>query len=124
MTMDSKEVLSSLLKNELNIFQVAHECEKRKLKIGMEMDFSSKKYVLQKYLLEELLKDDSFLDKDFYARLLASTNEFLKLKQKCVDGYSCQLIGCHFRTTRHRCYLNHLDEIHPRCFNSIDITIK
>ena len=114
MTMDSKEVLSSLLKNELNIFQVAHECEKRKLKIGMEMDFSSKKYVLQKYLLEELLKDDSFLDKDFYARLLASTNEFLKLKQKCVDGYSCQLIGCHFRTTRHRWYLKHLDEIHPR----------
>ena len=89
------------------------ECQKLNVMISGSEDFSHLKYLLQKALIEEVLKIDCLDNRDEYLGLLSVTKSFLNLKDQKISGYSCSIVGCLFRRPRHADYISHLKNVHP-----------
>ena len=75
-------------------------------------DFVTRKYLLLRAVIMEISKvcDDAVLK---YQSLLDEANYALKKKVKANSGFPCQVLGCCFKGSRHRDYINHLQKIHP-----------
>ena len=113
MEFDPLTKLNKLLLNQLDTFEVLSECQKFRLELSDSMDFSCQKYLLQKFLLMEILKNKNIVERSYYENLLESTVKFLKWKAEKVKGIPCSFAGCLFLGKHHRQYLQHLREIHP-----------
>ena len=102
-----KKALNKLLQNEFDQFEVLGLAQKLALDIQNESDFSQQQYVLQKCVLEHIIKSDSSV---YYMRLLEETTRMIHRKQD--NKYSCCLVGCLFQSNKHRDYLQHLKKVH------------
>ena len=102
-----KSVLTNLLGDKYDKFEVMSLARKFDINLESESSFSQQKYILQKHVLENILKED---ESDRYSQLLKETNQLCSFKSP--PGYSCCLIGCTFRADRHRNYVKHVQQVH------------
>ena len=103
------DILTKLLRDKLDKFELLQIVEKFAISLGNEESFSKQKYILQKFALEQLLKDDTVYN-SYYSRLLKETESHLSVSTS--PGYLCCLVGCLFSSPRHRTYLQHLKSVH------------
>ena len=75
-----EHLLCKLIKNGMDLFEVLFEAGKLKLDLGCAVDFSHKKYLLQKKVILQLLKVKEGSEKRRLEKVLETTNKFLKLK--------------------------------------------
>ena len=113
-----KLLLSKLSKNHLDRFELLTACRRFKIDIEQAGSFSREKYLLQRVVLLELLKDKELGEDQLfcYQELLTQTNNFLHLEdptKKSPDVYLCMFPGCLFQCGGHRGYLSHLQHVHP-----------
>ena len=110
---DLENKLEKLLNDKLDTFEVLYECRKLKIEVDYSEDNINHKYLLQKGILIELLKDDLEDEKRvFYENVLTSTQNFLKWRIEKLKGIPCSFAGCLFTGKRHREYLSHLKSVH------------
>ena len=128
-----KEVLTKLQREYYDKFEVLNLCNKFEVGECVQIDFSKQKLMLEKRVLEELLK---LGDDGDYSRLLAETK--MRLDMDIEHGYPCSLIGCLFKSYRHRDYIKHMKTVHvkegrflckyknecQRCFSSVSLLIE
>ena len=103
----AKSVLDRLLGDGFDRFEILNISRQWGLELGVD-NFSRQKYQLQKMLVEHILREENC---EFYQKLLKETGDQLNITPEY--GYRCCLIGCTYRTVRHREYIRHLKEIHP-----------
>ena len=104
-------MLSSLLEDKLDKFEVLAVARKLSLKLPEKRSFSQQKYILLQLLLLQLIKSDQERT-SYYKRLLTETEQNLDVKKG--NPYLCCLVGCLFSTEKHRIYLQHLKAVHFR----------
>ena len=104
-----KASLKSLLEDTLDKFEVLDLARKFLIILPQDKSFSQQKYVVQRFLLLQLLKADQD-SASYYERLLGETERSLDARKG--DPYMCCLVGCLFSTEKHRCYLQHLKAVH------------
>ena len=94
---DLENKLEKLLNDKLDTFEVLYECRKLKIEVDYSEDNINHKYLLQKGILIELLKDDLEAEKRvFYENVLTSTQNFLKWRIEKLKGIPCSFAGCLF----------------------------
>ena len=104
-----KTTLKRLLEDTLDKFKILDLARTFVIKLPEEKSFSEHKYLIQRFILLQLLKSDKKRS-SYYERLLGETDKTLDARKK--DPYICCLVGCLFSTETHRNYLNHLKSIH------------
>ena len=107
MLMECKNVLTKLLRDDFDKFDVLALSNKFDVTIEQDASFSRKKYLLQIKVLENIMKED---DDEYYPRIMEETMKMCSYKKS--TGYSCCLVGCLFSTDGHRSYVKHLQQIH------------
>ena len=75
-----EDLLCRLIKNAMDLFELLFEAEKFKLDFSCAVDFSHKKYLLQKEVILQLLKVKEGPEKRRLEKLLDTTNKFLEFK--------------------------------------------
>ena len=106
-----KSSLKSLLEETMDKFEVMELARKCSIKFPPGKSFSEEKYIVQRFLLLQLIKSDGE-SVNYYQRLLNETER--KLNTRKGDPYICCLVGCLFSTVKHRTYLQHLKAVHFR----------
>ena len=104
-----KDILSKLLDDKLDKFEILKIAGKFSVNLYEEESFSKQKYILQKFVLEQLLKVET-QSSNYFSRLLKETESQLNLSKPA--GYLCCLVGCLFSAPHHRTYLLHLKSVH------------
>ena len=113
-----EDLLWKLIRNRIDLFEVLNEGEKFRIDFSSASDFSTKKYLLQKAIILELIKVTNGPEKRRHEVMLVSTEKMLKLRySKHSRGYLCTFLGCLFRGQRHRSYVNHCQTVHPTSRN-------
>ena len=103
-----RESLVKIQSNRIDSFELNCLANQYSIDLVSSGDsLSCQKYVVQKALLDQILKYDS---SDYYKRLLSETEKHLVKKK--TDCYTCCLAGCVFRTRKHRLYIRHLKRVH------------
>ena len=102
-----KNDLTKILMNKVDQFEILNLAQRLSQDISYEESFSRQKYLVQKAVLEQILKSDHC---DYFERLLQETNCFLKIKK--TTKFLCCMVGCLFETDKHRSYLQHLKKVH------------
>ena len=102
-----KSILSKLLRDDYDKFEILNICVKLNVDVSCEPIFSKQKYLLQKCVLEQIIKEDS---DEYFKRLLDEAIEFLNYKKD--PGFQCCLVGCVYRSARHRNYIKHMKDVH------------
>ena len=105
-----RKFLDKLLTNSIDQFEVLSLAQRLSVNLENEASFSKQKYLVQKSLVEQILKNDK--DNMTYKRILDETNQNLGLHKKKPSEYLCCLVGCLFRTEKHQLYLQHLKQVH------------
>ena len=104
-----RKSLDKLLANNIDQFEVLSLAQRLSVNLENEESFSKQKYLVQKSLVEQLLKNER--DNMMYNRILDETNQNLGLRKKPAE-YLCCLVGCLFRTEKHKLYIQHLKQVH------------
>lgn len=104
-----RDILSRLLRDDLDEFEVLNLGNKYSLNLANEESLSKQKYLLQKFILLQLLKVDTIFS-NYHSRLLKETESHLNLQ--APDVYLCCFVGCLHSSPRHRTYLQHLKAVH------------
>ena len=106
---DLKLQLEKLLRDNLDQFELLSQADRFGVDLTQTFSFSKQKFLVQKAVLDELLKcgDEN---KEYYSRLLVETKQ--NLDKKLSSDYLCCMVGCLFRTEKHRNYLAHLKKVH------------
>ena len=102
-----QDILSKLLNDTMDQFEVMNLASR--FSLPEETSFSKLKLQVQRFVLHQLVKEDSE-NVEHYSRLLNETESNLSLKTP--GGYFCCLVGCLFSTETHRKYLQHLKTVH------------
>ena len=106
---DLKNLLQKLLCDQLDHFEILNHAERLSLNLDKVEGFSKQKYAVQKTVLEQILKGEEE-NPDYYYGILEETNQHLD--RGTSKQYLCCLVGCLFRTAKHRNYLQHFKKIH------------
>ena len=104
---DLKILLKKLLFNNIDQFEVLDQANRLAIEVDQQT-FSRQKYLLQKKVLEQILKKE---ETHYYLRLLNETNRNLMVKNT-TSKYPCALVGCLFTTDKHWKYPSHLKRVH------------
>ena len=103
-------------RNEIDNFEIISEGRKFGfLDFSNAVDFSQKKNILLRAVLEEILKFKDYSSTSNYEEMLHNTIKFLELgasKQTSQLKYRCSFVGCLFKSLRHRDYMNHMKSVH------------
>ena len=75
--------------------------------IQIESSLSKQKLLLQKCVLDNIIKEDQ---SDYFRRLLKETEQMFSFQKR--PGFSCCLAGCLFYADRHKSYIKHLQQVH------------
>ena len=103
-----KEILERLLRNQYDQFEVLSLINRFNVAdLQNESSFSRQKYLLQKHVLECIVREDN---SDTYVQLLEETLGFCQSRRP--PGYHCCLAGCSFRASEHKNYVKHLQRVH------------
>ena len=103
-----KEILEKLLRNQYDQFEVLSLINRFSIELQSESSFSRQKYLLQKHVLECIVREDN---SETYVQLLEETLGFCQSRRP--PGYHCCLAGCSFRASEHKNYVKHLQTVHP-----------
>ena len=103
------DILSRLLRDELDEFEVLNMGNKYSVNLANEESLSKQKYLLQKFILQQLLKMETIFS-NYHSRLLKETESHLNWE--VPDVYLCCFVGCLHSSPRHRMYLQHLKAVH------------
>ena len=104
-----KNILSKLMNDFVDQFEVMELARKFSVDLSNEESFSKQKYLLQKSVLEQILKSETENDR-YFTRLLEETRRNLNFSK--TRNYLCCLVGCLFATEKHRSYIHHLKSVH------------
>ena len=103
------DILFKLLNEKIDKFEILEIAGKFSVDISVEESFSKQKYIIQKFVLEQLMKVETEKSR-YFSRLLEETDSHLNLSK--TGGYLCCLVGCLFSAPRHRFYIQHLKSVH------------
>ena len=109
-----KDALADLLRDKCDRFEILALATKFEVDLEDEPSFSRQKYLLQKCILDNIIKDDK---SDYYVQLLKETEQLCKFKRP--SGYSCCLVGCMYQADRHRSYVKHIRDVHSNYHNFV-----
>ena len=110
---DLKKYLQKLLQNKIDQFELLNLAQRLFVKLDNVGSFSKQKALVQKSLLEQIIKEDN--GNPVYHNLLKRTQHVLGSVK--ASNYFCCFVGCLFTTSKHRLYLLHLRRTHSRCQN-------
>ena len=112
-----RSLLKSLLGNQLDRVTVIYHLQRLNQVIDEESTFAILKYKLQLELVEIISKDSPF--DNYLATLKKETIDYLEfhLKRVTKSCFKCCLVGCIFKTSRHRNYMRHLKQTHSQDLN-------
>ena len=105
-----KGLLSSLLGNRLDRVSIIHELQKLKVEFDDDAPFVILKYKLQLNVIEiiakEIYQDNPSV---YYLKLKKETLAYLEFhhKEESKTMFHCCLVGCFYKTGRHRRYISH-----------------
>ena len=102
-----KKSFKKLLSNEYDQFEVLSLAQKLSVDVINESSFSQMKYIVQKSVLEQILKSES---SERYKRHLEET--MVRIQRKEAKKYLCCLVGCLFEANKHQEYLYHMKRVH------------
>ena len=117
-----KLLLSNLLANRLDRVTVIYNLQKLKLDFDDDLPFVVLKYRLQLQIVELLSKEIQDESQSLYfealkKEMLAYLEFYQNREQKTV--FHCCLVGCLFTAKKHRSYIRHLQQNHPRDCNLV-----
>ena len=135
-----KSTLKDLLGNRLDRVNIIYNLAKLRVEYNDEAPFVILKYQLQLEVLKEIYKELGENQNIYYSTLRKETEEYLEyhnLKSK-KTGFHCCLVGCLFKSKKHRDYIRHLKQFHaresnltcqfglscPRTFSSLEILLE
>ena len=112
-----RSLLKSLLGNHLDRVTIIYHLQRLKQVIDEDAPFAILKYKLQLELVEIIAKESP--GDNYIATLKKETNDYLKFHQQKVTKicFKCCLVGCIYKTTRHRNYMRHLKQSHSQNSN-------
>ena len=102
-----KHVLDNLLRDKYDSFEVLSLAREFGIDIQIESSLSKQKLLLQKCVLDNIIKEDQ---SDYFRRLLKETEQMFSFQKR--PGFSCCLAGCLFYADRHKSYIKHLQQVH------------
>jgi hypothetical protein len=108
-----KELLTALLSNQLDRVKVIYNLLKLKQSVDEDAPFIILKYKLQLELIQNISKQSNH-DDVYLSTLKKETLDYLEFHQmkRIETGFSCCLVGCLYKTGRHRNYIRHLKQSH------------
>ena len=116
--MDSqKDLLKSLLKNQVDRVNLLSNLRKFKVNFDEESDYVILKNKLKLKILENVsLSVCDETEKDEYDRMKKETEDLLQFHNEKLSRvkYNCTLAGCLYESNTHREYIRHLQRVHPQ----------
>ena len=91
--------------------EVQVNLERLSVDTSEDWDVEKLRLFLKKALLQEILKTDS--DQNFYKICLEETLSAINDWRVGDSGFPCSILGCRFKSDRHRLYVRHLKVNHP-----------
>lgn len=107
-----EDLVSRLVRNKVDNIEIIAHGRCFDLDVSSYNDFTSRRILLLRRVILEICKiSDSTTDK--YNNLLVKVNQLLKEKRlSSAKLYDCQVLGCLYKTSRHREYIEHIRKIH------------
>ena len=105
-----KSTLKKFLLNQIDQFQVMNMSRRFSVDISNIRSFSQQKYMIQRVVIEQILRSNLVENRDYYERILDETKQNIAFQ--VPRKYECSLIGCLYRGDTHRDYLQHMKRIH------------
>ena len=105
-----KSTLKKFLLNQIDQFQVMNMSRRFSVDISNIRSFSQQKYMIQRVVIEQILRSNLVENRDYYERILDETKQNIAFQ--VPRKYECSLIGCLYRGDTHRDYLQHMKKIH------------
>ena len=110
---DLNSVLGQLLDGSITKFQLDNVANNLHVKFEADDDQIKRKRKVQWHILLHLLREDS--ENTYLNNLLQETERWLHIKRE--TGYPCTIVGCSFKSQRHREYIAHVCSTHFVCRN-------
>ena len=104
-----EEQVASIVENIIDDVGVDQLGLKLNLRFTSDCDSMTRRHLLLKTVLLEVLKYENVDNRDRYEHLLALTLQNLHARH---EGYHCTVVGCRYVAALHRNYMNHLKTSH------------
>ena len=115
---DQKSLLSSLLGNNLDRVSIIYHLKRFRAEFEEAAPYVILKYKLQLFVIENLSREfhDDPGQTAYYGTLQKETEDTLKFYNQKKDSrkFQCCLVGCIFKSNKHRFYIRHLQRSHAR----------
>ena len=109
-----KDLLS--ISDQMDIIQLKHNLNRFGVMEVKHDSLEQLRLLMKKVLLDEILKFDieNLENLNYYKKCREETSRKIKSRQ---NGYECCFSGCRFQAARHRSFISHLKQTHPRARN-------